>query len=155
VEEERSSLLLPIFCIMSIWEKCTRLFLLWTPSDLDDFLQIVQTISSNIIEHPNEQKYKELNLSKGVIQKKIVSRLGGLDFMCAIGFEEVSKEDVKYLQFNGIFLIVVANTTDTLLQTHFYSNSSHHCSGFGENIFVGLHFIIICVKRHCRILQSN
>lgn len=83
---------------------------MWTPSDLDDFLQIIQTISTNIIENPNEARFKELNLSKGIIQKKIVSRSGGLDFLYAIGFETIVKDDTKYLQFNGAMQAIYIST---------------------------------------------
>lgn len=79
--------------------------LLWSPADLDDFCELIETIITNIVEHPNEQKFKELKLNKGPIQKRIVSRPGGLEFMYAVGFETISQDDIKLLRFNGTIVI--------------------------------------------------
>ena len=75
--------------------------LLWTPSDLDDFYALVEIIVTNILEHPNDIKFKELKFNNGVIQKRIISRIGGLDVMAAFGFDTLVKDDAKSFEFNG------------------------------------------------------
>jgi hypothetical protein len=85
---------------MNLWTRCTRYLLLWTPSQLDDFFDLITKIIENIQRSPEERKYKELKLSNSMIQKRIVERAGGLDFMQAIGFVALTIGENKMLCFS-------------------------------------------------------
>jgi hypothetical protein len=84
---------------MSLWVRCTRSFLLWSPAQLDDFYAIVMMIVNNLRTFPLERKYQELKFSNSQIQNRILKRSGGMEFMQAIGFQIQSKEDQKYFIF--------------------------------------------------------
>jgi hypothetical protein len=85
---------------MNLWTRCTRYLLLWTPSQLDDFFDLMTKIIQNIRSSPEERKFKELKLSNSIIQKRIVERNGGLEFMQAIGFEVAIVGENKILCFS-------------------------------------------------------
>ena len=75
-----------------LWEKCTRLMLLWTEDELDSFLSIIQKVSNNIVSHPEEAKYQKLKYSNRLVSEKINARVGGGDFMLAMGFDVLEEE---------------------------------------------------------------
>jgi hypothetical protein len=85
--------------LMSLWIRCTRSFLLWTPEQLDDFYALLMTIIQNLLMFPLEKKYQEIKFSNSQIQNRILKRTGGMEFMQAIGFQIQIKEDQKYFIF--------------------------------------------------------
>lgn len=49
---------------------------------------MLYTICSNILQHPDDPKYKRLNKDGKAVQGKLAPAKGGLEFLKAIGFEE-------------------------------------------------------------------
>jgi len=97
--------------------KCSHLFLLWTPNELDDFTSIATTLLTNILNNPYVQKYKEIKLQNSTVQSRIVSRNGGIDFLYAAGFESVNREDTKMLVFQDHYIPTLESTIEWLRVT--------------------------------------
>ncbi|XP_063698621.1 UBX domain-containing protein 6 [Culicoides brevitarsis] len=53
----------------------------------------------NIINHPDEEKYRKIRMSNRIYQEKVESVEGAFDFLTSIGFEEQTIDDEKFLIF--------------------------------------------------------
>lgn len=76
--------------LASAWEKCARQLTLNSLKTLQDFFDISCQILNNIIEHPDEAKFRTVKLSNKAIAARVVSVRGGLDFLCACGFTRIT-----------------------------------------------------------------
>uniref|UniRef100_A0A336M5Y8 CSON009594 protein n=1 Tax=Culicoides sonorensis TaxID=179676 RepID=A0A336M5Y8_CULSO len=54
----------------------------------------------NIINHPDEEKYRKIRMSNRIFQEKVEHVEGALDFLRAIGFTEQTIDDEKFLIFS-------------------------------------------------------
>ncbi|KAL6577497.1 hypothetical protein OROMI_009825 [Orobanche minor] len=59
-----------------------------TPSDTERVLQTIVKIISNVMEHPNEVKFRKLRKANPLIQKKIVNYKAAMEILKLIGFHE-------------------------------------------------------------------
>ncbi|GFU35333.1 UBX domain-containing protein 6 [Nephila pilipes] len=57
---------------------------------------------SNILDNPNEEKYRKIRLNNKVFQERIVGLEGALDFLNAAGFNKQVISDEDYLVFSEI-----------------------------------------------------
>lgn len=106
------------------WEKCARQLTLNSVKVLEDFLDIATTVLTNIIEHPDDEKYRMLKLANKAIASRVLPVKGGLNFFFAVGFVRSTKpsgekiivlndpsvdveipEDIKWLRSADAFFI--------------------------------------------------
>lgn len=99
---------------MNLWIRCTRYFLLSTSNELDDLYNILQQIILNIISHPEEIKYQEIKLTNKIIKERILNRNGGIEFMQAIGFQIIQKDNIKIFQFSNLYLNELSSSLEWL-----------------------------------------
>jgi PUB domain len=84
----------------SAWEKCARMLPLNTSAELADLQELLGTVCRNVVENPEELKYRTIRLGNKVIESGLVSRKGGMEFLRAAGFKTRSVEDKKVLQLD-------------------------------------------------------
>lgn len=87
-----------------IFVKCARFLLLNSPADLLDLQQVLVSIVTNILDHPEDSKYRSIKLSNKLVQAKIAKRKGGFEFLNGLGFDVVAGKDgdkVLYLGNEG------------------------------------------------------
>ena len=73
-----------------IWERIARLLMLNNPAHLSEFSGIMETLVNNILKKPTELKFRTIRSTNSIIQKKILSIIGGLEFILALGFVSAS-----------------------------------------------------------------
>jgi hypothetical protein len=69
------------------WEKCARLLLLNSLLDIDEMKTTLELILKNIINNIEDKKYRSIKSSNKVVNRKILSKNGGLEFLLAVGFQ--------------------------------------------------------------------
>ena len=82
------------------WEKCARTISLNTRSEIFDLSNLLGTICLNITSHPIDPKYRIIKLNNKIIQDRLLSRKGGLEFLDAIGFKAVVVDAFRTLQLD-------------------------------------------------------
>eukprot|EP01083_Nonionella_stella_P022312 61732_1 len=78
--------------------------------DAINIIQMLNKIITNIVKHPQQEKYRKINLQKAKIKDTIVTPLGAMKFLQFLGFEQVIEKDEifpddamrnrKYLVYN-------------------------------------------------------
>lgn len=68
------------------WVKLARLLLANAAEQLTAFLALLEKLLSNVIQNPVELKFRSIKSSNTTIQKKILDRNGGVEFLHALGF---------------------------------------------------------------------
>lgn len=119
----------------SLWERCARRLPLNNPENLADLQQILNSILTKCLNNPDDPKYFNLKLESKLLQSRVVSREGGLDFLLATGFKSVVKDDEKFLSLLSpnmddiesaiAWLQDTANTCYSMAASH--RNSSKSC----------------------------
>jgi hypothetical protein len=84
-----------------MWEVCARQIMLWNSHQLDEFFRVISTIVQNIVDHPEEGKYRELKCENKTIHSKLLAREGGLDILHVFGFVDKTSHGVKLLVFDS------------------------------------------------------
>lgn len=92
--------------VARLWEKCARLLALNSPVELIQINDIARTLITNIVEKPTEEKYRTVKCSNKIINQKILSKSGGVDFLICAGFvasidEETSLKILSYIPKNN------------------------------------------------------
>lgn len=72
-------------------------------------------IIDNVISKPGDPKVRTLKLSNAVMQKKIVSRQGAVDFLVAAGFTKVQTNNPSLLESGEECLVISEDSNDSLL----------------------------------------
>ena len=84
------------------WERSARLLQCNTRADLFDVLDLLSTICKNILDSPQESKYRVIKLTNKAIQSRLVGRKGGIEFLTAAGFVTKTVDNLKVLQLEMI-----------------------------------------------------
>lgn len=85
-----------------IWEKCARLLLLNSATDIIDLVDTCEKIVNNIINNPNEEKYRTIKISNKHVHNKILSKTGGFELFIAFGFvSETDNDGNKVLRLSS------------------------------------------------------
>ena len=84
------------------WERSARLLQSNTRAELFDLLDLLSTICKNIIDSPQESKYRVIKLTNKAIQSRLVGRKGGIEFLTAAGFVTKTLDAAKVLQLDVI-----------------------------------------------------
>lgn len=66
----------------------------------DDFVVATRTLLTfigNVLKHPADPKFRRVRLSNPSFQSRLGSRTGGIECMCAFGFERVTENDEQIL----------------------------------------------------------
>jgi predicted helicase len=69
-----------------VWERCKRLFLMNSPDALAEFSQTLSKMLTNIIDKPDDPRFRTVKASNASIKKKILDKSGGSEFLAALGF---------------------------------------------------------------------
>lgn len=84
----------------SVWEKCARMLPLNSASELVDLQELLVTICRNIVDNPTESKYRTIKVTNKVIEGRLVTRKGGMEFLRAANFKSRTIDDKKVLQLD-------------------------------------------------------
>jgi len=119
------------------YHRCGRMLPINNISNLNDLQQLCHMICNNILQHPNDIKYQQLKLSNKLIQTRLLTRKGGIEFLHAIGFEIQTHDFQKVLVLknnennyidnirNGlIWLDETIHTCVKMAQSHHKQNDS-------------------------------
>lgn len=75
------------------WDKVARLLMLNSAEDLIDLFDIIKLITNNLISNSYDGKYASVKVSNPSIQRRIVQRIGGVEFLQLLGFNAQLDED--------------------------------------------------------------
>ena len=65
-------------------------------------LKALKLFVKNLVQHPDEPKYRSVRVQNKVFQKRLGVLNGGLECMCAIGFVKIKKnDDTEYLEIES------------------------------------------------------
>ena len=84
---------------ISTWEKCARTLSLNTRDDLIDLVKLLETLCRNIVANPAEPKYRSFKLNNKALEKRLLGRKGGIEFLAAIGFKTLVVDTVRTMEF--------------------------------------------------------
>lgn len=84
---------------LSTWEKCARTLSLNTRDDLIDLVKLLETLCRNIVDNPAEPKVRSIKLNNKTLEKRLLSRKGGIEFLAAIGFKTVVVDAVRTMEY--------------------------------------------------------
>ena len=84
---------------LSTWEKCARTLSLNTRDDLIDLVKLLETLCRNIVVNPAEPKVRSIKLNNKTLEKRLLGRKGGIEFLTAIGFKTVVVDAVKTMEY--------------------------------------------------------
>lgn len=94
-----------------IWERCARLFLMNTPEQLSELLDIIEKIFTNIINDPTNEKFRSVKSSNNTIKRKILDVVGGPDFLSSVGF--ICKTDMESANLTGkVYSLAVSESSE-------------------------------------------
>lgn len=82
----------------SNWEKCARTLSLNTREELVDLRDLLHTLCGNIISNPSDNKYRTIKLNNKTLEKRLLNRKGGLEFLTAAGFKTIVVDAIRCLQ---------------------------------------------------------
>lgn len=80
-------------------DKVGRLLSLNSLESLQDLTSLLTTLCRNILENPLVSKYRTIKLSNESIQRRLVKRSGGVEFLVAIGWRSLLREREPVLEF--------------------------------------------------------
>lgn len=72
--------------VHGVWEKCARLLLLNSASDVIELVDTVERVIGNIVASPDNDKFKTIKISNKHIRSKILNKVGGMELMSAFRF---------------------------------------------------------------------
>jgi hypothetical protein len=75
------------------WEKCARLLMLNSKKDLEELTEFLLLILKNILQTPEDPKYRKLKYSNKTFQNRIIKMNGGMEYLIATGFQNKIDED--------------------------------------------------------------
>ena len=84
---------------LSTWEKCARTLSLNTRDDLIDLVKLLETLCRNIVDNPAEPKVRSIKLNNKTLEKRLLGRKGGIEFLAAIGFKTVVVDAVRTMEY--------------------------------------------------------
>jgi len=85
-----------------------------TGGDGGNALKLLLTFVRNVVEHPDEPKYKSINTESGAFKSKLSPLVGPLILLRAVGFEKGKEEEEGKLVYSGE--MPSALLSDTLLK---------------------------------------
>ena len=59
------------------------------PSNILELCRLLLRISGNILQHPKDEKYRQLRISNKIVMEKLLPASGGIQCIFEMGFVEV------------------------------------------------------------------
>lgn len=135
----------------SNWEKCARTLSLNARAELLDLRDLLQIICGNIISNPGDNKYRTIKLNNKTLEKRLLNRKGGVEFLAATGFKTVVVDAIRCLQLLheddeiAIKLVEIDDALDWLVDTVdtclSIANSSGRCVTSPRDMYNGAELV--------------
>ena len=143
----------------SNWEKCARTLSLNTREELLDLRVLLQTLCSNIVSNPGDNKYRTIKLNNKTLEKRLLNRKGGLEFLAAAGFKTIVIDAIRCLQLLheeeeiAIKLVEIDDALDWLGDTVdiclAIANSSERCVAAHHDVCMWNGLLTVVILQVC------
>jgi hypothetical protein len=88
-----------------------------------ELYRTVLQLFTNIIDHPDEQKYRQLKCRNATLTSKVLSQRGGLDLLLAVGWKQRAWDFEEFLIFDDADLTLLC-TAQEKIRKHLVSSEA-------------------------------